>query len=225
MRLTFFNGSPRGRKSNSKIVLDHFLAGFEGNSGNSYELFYLNRLNDTEQFVQEFAEAEHVLLIHPLYTDAMPGMVMSFIEALEPLCGRMGNCDIGFIVQSGFGEAAHSRYVARYHKKLAVRLGCPYLGTVIKGNCEPLRLKPKSYRKILEDFRLLGQAFAETGHFDEVLVHKLAGPEKFSTWMRLLIQLVPKIIGNPLWDDQLKENGVYERRFDRPYEPLTTDSR
>jgi hypothetical protein len=224
MRLTVFNGSPRGKKSNSKIVLDHFLEGYDTKADNSYELFYLNRLKDTEQFVEVFAEAEHLLLVHPLYTDAMPGMVMSFIEALEPLCGQMGDVDIGFIVQSGFGEAAHSRYVARYHKKLAARLGYPYLGTVIKGNCEPLRLKPQSYRKILEDFRQLGQAFGETGHFDEALVRKLAGPEKFSTGMRLLIQLVPKIIGNPLWDDQLKENGVYERRFDRPYRPPTTDN-
>ena len=174
--------------------------------------------------MKEFSEAEHVLLIHPLYTDAMPGMVMSFIEALEPLCGQMGNADIGFIVQSGFGEASHSRYVARYHQKLAARLGCPYLGTVIKGNCEPLRKKPQSYRKVLEDFSRLGQAFGEMGSFDEELVHKLAGLEKFPAWMRLMFQLVPKIIGNPLWDDQLKENGVYERRFDRPYEPLAADN-
>ena len=217
MRLTVFNGSPRGKKSNSKIVLDSFLEGFEANAGNSYELFYLNRLKDTEDNVKAFAQAEHVLLIHPLYTDAMPGMVMNFFEGLKPLCDRMGNTDIGFIVQSGFGEAAHSRYVARYHQKLAARLGCPYLGTVIKGNCEPLRKKPQSYRKVLEDFRHLGQAFGETGRFDEALVHKLAGPEKFPAWMRLIIQLVPKIIGNPLWDDQLKENGVFDERFAQPY--------
>ena len=224
MRLTVFNGSPRGRKSNSKIVLEHFLAGYEVNAGNSYELFYLNRLKDTEHHVGAFAEAEHVLLIHPLYTDAMPGMVMSFFEALEPLCGRMGSSNIGFIVQSGFGEATHSRYVARYHQKLAARLGCPYLGTVIKGNCEPLRLKPKSYRKVLGDFRRLGLSLGETGRFDETLLHKMAGPEKFPAWMRLIIQLVPKIIGNPLWDDQLKENGVYEQRFARPYKPLLADN-
>ena len=217
MRLTVFNGSPRGKKSNSKIVLDSFLEGFEANAGNSYELFYLNRLREKERFVQTFADAEHILLIHPLYTDAMPGMVMSFIEALEPLCGQMGNCDIGFIVQSGFGEAAHSRYVARYHEKLAARLGCPYLGTAIKGNCEPLRKQPDRYGKVLEDFRRLGLSFGQTGRFDEALLHKLTGPEKFPAWMRLIIQLVPKIIGNPLWDDQLKENGVFEERFAQPY--------
>ena len=57
MQLTVFNGSPRGRKGNSKIVLDHFLNGFESIPKNSYELYYLNRLKDTKILVQAFAEA------------------------------------------------------------------------------------------------------------------------------------------------------------------------
>jgi len=88
MQLAVFNGSPRGRKGNSKIVLDHFLSGFESNPKNSYELYYLNRLKDAKLFVQAFGEAETVLLVHPLYTDAMPAIVKHFIEQLEPLVER-----------------------------------------------------------------------------------------------------------------------------------------
>jgi multimeric flavodoxin WrbA len=107
VKLTIFVGSPRGKKSNTNFLLQHFLNGFEATSGNSYELFYLNHLKDTDRFVRDFAGAEIVLLTHPLYTDAMPGMVKGFIEALEPLCGREDNPELGFIVQSGFGEAEH----------------------------------------------------------------------------------------------------------------------
>jgi hypothetical protein len=217
MKLTVFVGSPRGKQSNSNVLLGYFLEGFETTPGNSYEIFYLNRLNEMERFVSAFAIAEHVLLVHPLYTDAMPGMVKAYIEGLEPLCGKEGNPDLGFIVQSGFGEAAHSRNAARYHKKLAARLGCRYLGTIIRGNCEQVRLQPKRYKQVFETFYELGKIYADTSKYDEALVQKMAQPERFSLAMRLMIQLVIKITGNPLWDNQLKEYGAYENRFAQPY--------
>ncbi len=218
MKLTVFNGSPRGGKSNTRVFLEHFLKGFEENTGNSYELFYLNHLNDIERHVQAFAEAEHMLIAHPLYTDAMPGMVKRFIEALEPFCGRESNPDLVFIVQSGFGEAAHSRYIERYHGKLAARLGCQYLGTIIKGQGEPVQTYPKMFSKVFEMFSQLGKSFGETGQLDELLVRKLASPEKFSLMMRLIYGLVWKTrMGTAYWDEQFKENGVYEQRFSKPY--------
>ena len=217
MQLTVFNGSPRGRKSNSKIILDHFLRGFESNPKNSYELHYLNRLKDTEHFVQAFADAETVLLTHPLYTDAMPAMVKDFIEQLEPFVGRESYPTLGFIVQSGFVEAAHSRYVERFWEKFSRRLGSRYLGTIIKGGCEPLHRGEKQFQKVLKGFYELGKAFGETGQFDEKMVEELAEPEKIPTLMRLIVQLVWKISGNGYWDDWLKENKAYERSFARPY--------
>jgi len=217
VQLTVFNGSPRGRKGNSKIVLDHFLKGFESNPKNSCELHYLNRLKDTEHFVQAFAEAETVLIAHPLYTDAMPAMVKDFIEQLEPFVRRESNPTLGFIVQSGFVAATHSRYVERYWEKFSRRLGSRYLGTIIKGGCEPLHRGEKQFQKVLEGFYALGQAFGETGQFDQKMVEELAEPEKISTLMRLIVQLVWKISGNGYWDDWLKENDAYERSFARPY--------
>jgi hypothetical protein len=217
MQLTVFNGSPRGRKSNSKIVLDQFLSGFEANPRNNYELHYLNRLNDTEDFVQAFEEAETVLLAHPLYTDAMPAIVKHFIEQLEPNVGRESNPTLGFIVQSGFVAATHSRYVERYWEKFSRRLGSRYLGTIIKGGCEPLHRGEKQFQKVLKGFYTLGQAFGETGQFDQKIVAELAEPEKIPTLMRLIVKLVWKITGNGYWDDWLKENQAYERSFARPY--------
>ena len=217
MQLTVFNGSPRGRKGNSKIVLDHFLSGFEADPGNSYELYYLNRLNDTTNFVQTFAEAETILLAHPLYTDAMPAIVKHFIEQLEPLVGRDSNPTLGFIVQSGFVSAAHSRYVERYWERFSSRLGSPYLGTIVKGGCEPLHRGEKQFQKVLAGFFELGKDFGETGQFNEKMVKKLAEPEKISALMRLIIQLVWKVSGNGYWDDWLKENEAYERSFAQPY--------
>jgi len=220
MKLTVFIGSPRGKKSNTNFVLEYFIKGFEANPENTYELFYLNNLKQTEQYVSAFAGAETVLLAHPLYTDAMPGMVKGFIEALEPLCGRASNPDIGFIVQSGFGEAEHSRYVARYHKKLAARLGSSYLGTVIKPNCEPIQVYTKMLSKFLEEFQQLGKSFGETGQFDQALVHQMAKPERISLPMRLFLQVIWKLqnnAGKSYWDEKLIKNDAYEKRSAQPY--------
>ena len=218
MRLTVFNGSPRGKGSNTKVFLEHYLKGFEAKAGNSYQVFYLNRVKHTERFAQAFAEAEHVLLAFPLYWDAMPGLVKAFIEALEPLCGRERNPDIGFIVQSGFPEAAHSRYVEKYLEKLAARLGCKYVGTIVKGGGEGALVMPDQYRKPFEIFYQLGVTFGETGQFDEALLQKLAKLERYPKILGPLFQLFLKTkLATSYWDNQLRENGVYKERFDRPY--------
>jgi multimeric flavodoxin WrbA len=219
MRLTFFNGSPRGKTGNTQFLVEHFLGGFETNPGRNHQTYYLNHAGDAERFQQAFAEAEHVLLGFPLYADAMPGIVKAFIETLEPFCRRENNPSIGFLVQSGFPEAAHSRYVERYLEKLAARLGCPYTGTIVKGGGEGVReMPPQRNRKLFEMLRQLGATYGQTGQFDPVVLETLAKPERFPKWMAPAFKVLLKTkIANMMWDNPLKENGAYERRFARPY--------
>ncbi len=219
MRLTVFNGSPRGKTGNTQILLEQFLQGFQAGDGRSHEMHHLNRVSDAERFRQAFAEAEHVLLGFPLYADAMPGIVKAFIETLEPFCGRENNPSVGFLVQSGFPEAAHSRYVERYLEKLSARLGCPYVGTIVKGNGEGVRFTPpEKNRALFETLHQLGATYGQTGQFDPVLLEKLAKPERFPKWMTPVFQVLLKTkMANRMWDNPLKENDAYERRFARPY--------
>jgi len=218
-RLTIFNGSPRGKTGNTQIMLEQLAGGFETNAGHSHEIHHLNRVSDAERFRQAFAEAEHVLLGFPLYADAMPGIVKAFIETLEPFCGRENNPSIGFLVQSGFPEAAHSRYVERYLEKLSVRLGCPYSGTIVKGNGEGVRFTPpEKNRALFQTLHQLGATYGQTGQFDPSLLERLAKPERFPKWMAPVFQVMLKTkMANRGWDNTLKENGAYKRRFARPY--------
>lgn len=220
MKLTVFNGSPRGKKSNTSILLEHFRRGFEETPGNTWERFELNRVNQQPEAARAFGEAETALLAFPLYTDAMPGLVKAFIELLEPYCGREANPPIGFIVQSGFSESIHSTYVARYNEKLARRLGSAYLGTVIKGGVEGIQVQPESWtRPLFERFYRLGQVFGATGQFDAEAVRQLAQPVRLSWGQRLGHRLLSLGgLRNFYWDGQLKKNGVFEQRFARPYE-------
>ena len=164
-------------------------------------------------------EAGHVLLAFPLYTDAIPAIVKTFIESLEPLCWRKDNPSIGFIVHSGLPEAIHSRYIERYLQKLAVRLGCGYTGTVIKGGSEGTGALPSFMtRKVFKSFYELGRVFTETGTFNEQIVLKLARPEKLSGFRRLFFNSIGhRLSGLIIWDKKLKENKAFENRFAKPY--------
>ena len=219
MELTVFNGSPRGKRSNTKILLEHFINGFMTTDGNTYELAYLNRVKDSDKFIKSFQEAEQVLLAFPLYTDAMPAMVKTFIESLEPFCRGEGNPAIGFIVHSGFPEATQSRYVERYLEKLTRRLGCKYTGTVIKSGTEGIQVQPPLMtRKLFKSFYELGKTFGKTGAFDKQIVLKLAKPERLTKFRLWTFRLLSKIgLTNFYWDSQLKKNNAYEKRFAKPY--------
>ena len=240
MKLTIFNGSPRGQNSNTKILLDHFINGFMMKNGNSYNLTYIKSEVDNDKFIKLFKEAWHnfliddsnsdkfvklfkeseqVLLAFPLCHDSMPAIVKAFIESLEPLCGRQDNPGIGFIVQSGFPETIHSRYVEQFLKKLAIRLGCKYTGTVIKGGVEGIKVKPAwMTKKLFKSFHQLGETFGEKGIFDKQIILKLAKPERYSKFSLVIFRILQKIgLTNFYWDSMLKKNNAFEKRFDKPY--------
>ncbi len=218
--LTIFNGSPRGRKGNTPIMLTQFGEGFASDPDRDYQLLHLNRLNDLEEQGQAFQEADCVWLGFPLYTDAMPALVKRFIEALAPFKDRKDNPPIGFLVQSGFPEALHSRYVERYLEKLADRLGSPYLGTIVKGGGEGVRMMPDSAnRKLFTGLQGLGAGLAREGFLDPDLLVEVAGRERYPGWMVPVMKALTKVpLYSWYWNTQLKKNGVYEERFSQPYQ-------
>jgi len=218
-RLTIFNGSPRGRKGNTPLLVDKFLGGFHAVPGHISEVFDLNRQHDTPLFTQAFADAECVLLGFPLYTDSMPGLVKGFIETLEVYRDRAGNPPIGFLVQSGFPESTHSRHVERYLERLAERLGSPYLGTIVKGGVEGIQIMPDNMtRRLYTGLHQIGRTFAQTGKFDPAQLRALARPEWYPAYLAPFFKLFLKTSwASFYWDGQLKKNGVYDQRFARPY--------
>jgi hypothetical protein len=149
----------------------------------------------------------------------MPGSVKRFIEALQPLAGRKGNPPLGFIVQSGFPEGLHSRYVERYLEKLAARLGSPYLGTIVKGNGEGVRLMPpEATRGLFENLQALGAGLARHGRLDPGVLAGIAHPERFPAYLGPVFKVFLRLpAAHSYFDGMLKKNGAYERRFARPF--------
>jgi hypothetical protein len=220
MNLTVYNGSPRGNRSNTKILLEHFLQGFSSVPGNSHQVHMLFKRKQLPDFVKAFSESQNVIVAMPLYVHAMPGIVKHFIEALKPHDPAAGT-SMGFIVQSGFPAAHHSRHLEAYLKRLPGRLRSRYVGTVIKGGVEGIQIKPPFLtNKLYKQFRKLGEHFGRHGEFDPELVEELSKPEWLSRGRQRFYRILKAVkIADLYWNKDLKKNKVFDRRFDRPYSP------
>ena len=215
MRLTFINGSPRGNKSNTGRLMDHFIKGFLETEENSCEIEYLTKnRHSLSVLAEKFSVAENVIIGFPLYVDAMPGSVKEFFETLEPYMGKAKVSGLGFVIQCGFPETSHNRHVEKYCEKFSRRMGCRYLGSILKGGCEGLDIQPRFLTdKYYQYFHLLGVEFGKTGKLDRILLEKLARPEHLKA--ENMTQVIP-FINQALWDAQMEKNGVLDISFNKP---------
>jgi len=219
MKLTIYNGSPRGKNSNTKILLDKFIRGYYSQEKYDINEFYLAARSQRIAGAKAFRESEVILLAFPLYTDSMPGIVKEFIELLGEYTAQAENPKMAFLVQSGFPEPAHSRYIERYLARLCERMHAEYLGTVVKGGVEGIKIMPPwMTRKLYRRFYKLGRHFAIHNELDDRIIRKLAPHEHLTPFRLFIFKLMQRSrMANFYWNNQLKENGVYEQRFDRPY--------
>lgn len=218
MKLTVFNGSPRGTGSNTKILLEQFVRGFCETEGNTYDLFYLNRVNEHRELAETFRQAETVLLAFPMYTDTTPAQVKHFIECLAPLRRRPGNPPVAFIVQYGFHEGIHGKALAAYLEKLAKRLDAPLLGIATRGGIEGIQsMAPENTQKLFDLFYELGKGFGNSGRFDPDLTALIARKDRFPQTENMAEKMKQILnVTADYWDTMLKSNGAYEKRFDKP---------
>jgi hypothetical protein len=219
MRLTVYNGSSRGKAGNTEVMLSKVIAGFSSITDLDLKIIYLSSTKQRQKAHQSFPQSDLVLLGFPLYTDAMPGLVKEFIESLAPYVGQDGNPTMSFLVQSGFPEVHHSRFVECYLEKLAHRLNASYAGTIIKGGGEGVRLMPDSMnRKLFDGLREAGADLTSDGKFNPEKLKILAKPERYPRILAPLFKLILKLpFTQSYWNNQLKKNNAYEMRFARPY--------
>jgi len=213
MQLTVFNGSPRRKRSNTDVFLQQFYAGINEVEQLEVSVHYLYPANSLESAVQAFIDARRVLLAFPLYVDAMPSGVKSFIESLQPFVERENNPEMLFFVQSGFPEAFHSRAVERYLLKLAQRMGSASPGCIIKGGGEGVKEMPAMMTKgVFRSLHQLGSKYAQTGKLDSSLLKKVAGVERYGWFGRMLAGwFLTTSLSNFWWHKQMDENDCRSR--------------
>ena len=217
MKLTIYNGSPRGKKSNTDKLLSYFIKGFCSLEGNSATVHYITDKKNWEKQAEDFANEELIIIAMPLYCHAMPGIVKEFIEAL-PDDNRNNNRKIGFIVQSGFEESFQSSFLNAYLDTIPTYFNCTSLGTVIKGGVEALNALPEfMVKKVSDNFEKLGKGLAMDGVFNKKVIAKLAKPYKYSKLELFFFRILSSKFANGYWDKQLKENECFDQCYNKPY--------
>lgn len=219
MQLTIFNGSPRGISGNSRLIIDWLIHGINQNPGAKIETVCLTKVNEYDNFITKLKTSDMALIVFPLYTDCMPGIVMAFIEKLMPLRKTLKGLKLGFVVHSGFPEACHSRSIEKYLVWLSGELSADYMGTVIFGGSEGLNgMSPKAIAKKQAIFSELGQRLIVENQFDLKLLKKIAGMERLGTIGEFIVRILVKMgVINSEWDRQLKANHAYKEKDARPY--------
>jgi multimeric flavodoxin WrbA len=206
-KLAIYNGSPRRSASNSALILKKAVEAL----GDKVEIRDLKEGDKWEEWAEAFKNEKHTMFFMPLYVHAMPSHVMGFIEKLQASEGS-----ISFFVQSGFPESGQSHYLEAYFEQLALKLGRTYLGTAIKGGVEGLRMKPaKAQEKIIGPMVKAIVNLVCEGNFNPMDIRQLAMPIRFGKGVAMVVKVLAKMgVLNTYWDQQLKENNAYEKRFD-----------
>jgi hypothetical protein len=227
--LVLLNGSPRGERSNTHKMLRRIAQGWERGGGNVAKIFHLAQPGEIARAIQDFETCQAMVLGMPLYTDSMPALVLDFLDAWMPVAldrKRAGTMPmLGFLVQSGFPEALHSRPLERYWKKLATRLEANYAGTIVRGSGESLQAMPDiACKKLWEQLQSLGEQLAGGQSFSPEILRRIAGRERFSGGMALLMRFVIRLpMAQFYWRSMMKKNGTRKchsaASYGHPYQP------
>ncbi|MBO5472700.1 MAG: hypothetical protein J6A08_02775 [Lachnospiraceae bacterium] len=179
MHLVIISGAARPQpRSNTARIIAAFRQGYE-EKGNSAEVWYLSDRRQWQDAKTAFEKNEQILFALPLYVENIPGIMLEFLEQLQPK--TIPGTHIAFLLQGGFPEASQSRCCEEYLETLPAQLGCEYAGTLIKGDMFGVSLMgEKTGAKMVAPFAEMGRYFAENGYFDKEKVSSFAAPEYMS---------------------------------------------
>jgi len=220
MKLTIYNGSPRGLASNSNKIADFLCEELDDNLTVSRHC-----INKTEKHnkdiedvaIQDATDAHFI--VFPLYADAMPFAVKLFFEKMEEHKAIFENKPIYYFIHSGFPEAKQSRLLERYLKYFTKIIGAQYMGTAIMGNSEMIRyMDEKSKRRAKIQYNM--KAFAkdiETGKpFNKESIEYFRGMETMPKFVMFLLKKFPSVF-NKGFDMMFKRHDSFDKRYHQTY--------
>lgn len=188
MHVLVINGSPRVKEySNTDKIIAKFTEGMTEN-GTTFEQYEISDKKQWDDIRAAFDRNTNILIALPLYVECIPGLLMEFLETLTP---KTDGSRMAFILQSGFAEGIQLRCGEAYLEQMAVRLGCDYAGTLVKGDNFSIRFLEKDKReKITAPYTEMGRVFARDGAFTSDECKKFTGPEVFPAPVRILLGLM-----------------------------------
>jgi hypothetical protein len=199
------------------LIIEQIVKGMGLSEISNIEIRNLNQIEKQEEWAKEFENIDNQLFVFPLYVHAMPGCVMNFFEKLAPV--NKDKVHMAFLIQSGFPETSQSYYLRPYLELLTKRLGVSFDGIIIKGGVEGIHIKPeKANRKFFGQMQEVGIVYGKDGIMDTRLKKEYEKEEYLSKGVQILYRLFSFTgLTNFYWNYNLKQNGAYQSRFDRPY--------
>ena len=94
----------------------------------------------------------------------------------------------------------------------------------IKGGAESLQMSPEKYQDAtIKPMVNTIEHLVNGGSFDLMDIRNLAIPIRFGKGIGFVFNILSKMgIANKfLWDQRIKANNAFEKRFDRPYDTLS----
>ena len=192
MHVLIINGSPRVKQySNTDKILEKITAGLS-ETGCTFEQYEVSDRKQWDRMREAFDKNENILIALPLYVECIPGLLMEFLETVTP---KTDGSKLAFILQSGFAEGIQLRCGEEYLEMLAERMGCKYVGTLVKGDNFSIRMfEGKQQERLTLRYKEMGVEFGKEGNFLSEKCRAFTGPEVFSAPMRIFIGIMFKTV-------------------------------
>ena len=185
MHVLIINGSPRVKKySNTNAILEKFTEGLCEN-GSTFEQYEISDKASWDTIREAYYRNTDILIALPLYVECVPGLLMEFLETLTP---KSDGSRMAFLLQGGFMEGVQLRCGEACLKIIAGKLGCEYMGTLVKGDNFMIRFFEGEWRdKVTGPYQDMGREFAANGNFNSEACKKFTGHEKFPLPVRIYV--------------------------------------
>ncbi|XMB71662.1 NAD(P)H-dependent oxidoreductase [Mycoplasmatota bacterium WC30] len=221
MSLIVYNGSPRGERSNSSVIVSWFL---EGYGKENVEIRFLKNFNHHRSYAEEMSKYNQVLMVFPLYVDGMPGQVKNFFEILSTFKETLKDKQVAYIIHSGFSDGIQCGTLEQYLIRFSNIMHFDNHGVIVIPGSEGFRLYPPSMvKRKKEAVSSLAVSYKANEPFNKSDLNLLFGKEKSSAFSIFIYKLLSLFgITNMYWNSRLKKNKAYKNRFDAPYKDNPT---
>lgn len=211
MKLTIFNGSPRGKNSNSSRMIPWII------DESLEDICYLNKLSLHESYMESAKSADALLFVFPLYVDSMPGITKSFFELMETHKEIFYEKPVYYIIHSGFPEMIQSKTLSRYLNYFSLKvMNMDYRGTVIIAGSEAMQMAPDgAFRKLQSKLKIVGNAISNREIIPDNINILINKRDRLTAFQQFLFNINP--LKNFYWNYRAKQHGVKINLLDQPY--------
>lgn len=101
MKITIINGSPKGGKSTSELMIGHLVSRM---ADHEVEIYNISKSTLSEEQLEDVTNSDVLVFAFPLYIDSMPAHLLSFLVDLEKQTFPRQDSMVYCVVNNGFFE-------------------------------------------------------------------------------------------------------------------------